>query len=233
MREYEHAYLLDEIQLLQLLSCLDDKPVFGLMSRDPNSVPASVWIQAVFSLAREGWLEPVTNGFAMPACRAALLQTIKHATHVLYMLFRGEDAPMRTLYLGIRSVAVELYGPEYYRVYDIGCPPQEWLEGSLAECPLEGDEPGPITDTDGSLEALATGAPSMETPAIEWGRRPGIHAVLDWYSCDGPVKLFRWIFLSSMGSGAIIHQDSAGTRVVSDTPEQRDALWKTCMSGLS
>ncbi len=233
MRAYEHAYLLDEIQLLQLLSCLDDKPVFGLLSRDPNSVPASVWIQAVFSLVREGWLEPVTNGFAMPAGRAALLQTIKRAPYVLYLLFQGEDAPLRTLYLGASPVAVELYGPEYYRVYEIGGTPQEWLTDILAERPLEGDGPGTMMDFDGSLEELVSGAPSIETPAMEWGRRPGIHAVLDLYSCDGPVQLFRWIFLSSKGSVSIIHQDSAGTRAVPDTPEQREVLWQSYMSGLS
>lgn len=191
MVAYEQAYFLEELQLLQLLSCIDNRPVIGFSTSDPATIPEDVWKQVLFSLIQDGWLQPTESGFLIPFARAELLLTIKNASSVCSAVLSGSDSPIRNLYGGEQPVAVEMCGNAYYRIYAVEQKsPLGWLEEAQAfpEHPAEDADISLLFDAFPSLRnrlqtTAATALPFSVSP-LAWSEKEDVQLVLDLYSCD-------------------------------------------------
>lgn len=188
---YEQAYFLDELQLLQLLSCIDNRPVIGFSTADPATIPDAVWKQVLFSLIQDGWLQPTESGFLIPAARAELLVTIKEAPSMCSAVFRGSDSPIRNLYWGKPPVAVEMCGNAYYRIYAVEqTGPFAWLEEAqgLPEHPAEENDVPLLFDAFPSLrsrlQTTADTALPLTVPSLAWSDREEVQLVFDLYRYD-------------------------------------------------
>lgn len=231
MEDYEHAYLLDELQLYGLLSALDSRPIMGFMTREAPDKSDEAWNQVLFSLVKNGWLRPLENGYELSAERAALLQPIKDAFRMLAILFKGEDSPMRSLYLGQPSVVVEPYGSGYFRVYALKKDPLIWLEEAQAfpEHMLEeADVPimmRAFPKLCSTLKELEQDALPVTAAALDWGRLDEVHAVLDLYDNIKAKIICRWVFWSLPTHSVILRQDDNDCTSALDTYERRREIF--------
>lgn len=236
MKAFEHAYFLDGLQLLQLLSCLDDRPVTGFPLCEMEAVPESVWKHVLFSLIQDQWLQPVENGFEIPLKRALLLRAMKDAPRVLSVVFRGETFPVRSLYLWERPAAIEVYGPAYYRIYEIALDSvSDWLSDTLPADPMEEQDATLLfritPSAEAALRRVETKALPFQAAAYQWGEQEDVHTVLDLYRNGTSERLCRWVWIELAVCGVILRQDEAGCHALPDTVEQRQAVLQACLSG--
>lgn len=228
MENIEHAYFLDELQLLLLLSLIDKRPVPGFSLGDPTRLKESDWTQVALTLVRDGQLDVREGRMEIEEQLREMLVEIKNASRILSVCSSAEERAMvRMLYFGQAVTVLEPDGPSGYRVSRREKLTQEWLAEKAGTVYL----PDELADTmlenpelSRRISEWMESAPGLDVPPAQWVQRKEARVVLDLYVCGS--RAIRWVWLEDPLCPQILRQDEGGSRVLLDTAGQRGALLK-------
>lgn len=228
--QIEHAYFLDDRQLLLLLSLIDDNPVVGFSLEEEAEISLAVWQQTVFSLVKNGYLYYETEASVSPEL-VPLLKTMKTASWVALVHSKSAMFPVKLLYPGDKMVIVEQSGLRTCRLRKHQHLSEIWLndELNLPRCVLSEEETIDLEQTDEDilrcLEKWKQQVIPLNASASEWDSIPEMRVILEF--CDENAKVFcRWVWLEDSLCWFVIQQTEQTCSVNIETKEQRQRLLK-------
>jgi len=238
MNALERTYFIDELQLIFLLSLVDERALVGFGATDAGQVALDTWEKVAVSLLDEGRLAyDQQMRLTISPELAALLKSAKDARRVLAVYRKQARTPAELIYFGPGGpVCLGMHGPSEYRLWRLS----EWSEQTLAQEALlprrmpsdadaavlrELDEPLRVR-----LAALERDALPWREPVFAWGQYPGVCAALELYQSDG-TALQRWIWVDGAGEGepgCVLVQTPDRCHAVPDAPEIRRQVVEVC-----
>lgn len=227
----DHAYFLDDYQLLLLLSLVDGKPIVGFSLEEEKEISLSVWQQTIFSLMKSGYLYCGKEISISPEL-IPLLKTMKIASWVALVYSKSAMFPVKLLYPGDTMVVVERSGLRTCRLRRYQHQLSEmWLndELSLPVCGLSEEETIDLEQTDEDilqcLEKWKRQVIPLEASALEWDSIPEMRVILEFCN-ENAQTVCRWVWLEDSLCWLVIRQTEKTCSVNIETKEQRQKLLK-------
>lgn len=224
----ERVYLIDRLQLLLMLSLLDDRPVDGFSIGDVSQIHPDVWKQVALSLLLEGRLVNIGGRLAVAPEWETLLLSLKDARRILAI--HTAQGKAKLVYFGNSVAVTEVRGKTEYCIRQIDCVSVQWLtdEAGLPLRMVESSDAERMRKNDKelscSLKTLEENTDfSLETPVSAWKGQ----TVLDLYRhhhglCN------RWVWLENSICTFVLRQDRNGRAAMVDTWEQREVVLAEC-----
>lgn len=221
MYKTEHAYLLQDCQLMLLLSLVDERPVAMFTAQTIEPLTDAQWKQTVLLLHSAGLLEYGVDGVEVSKPLRELLCAMKAPRAIYTAVGKKASSALQTLYSGSRCVLLETSEQGAHRLRELECTAAEWLQNSLGL-------PSPMATPDRNMRPedflpRAEVFPPLCTPETSWLHHSDIAAVLTRYGPDGSVQLRR-IWYTKQRPAVILLQTHEGADTEFDTEEIRKRI---------
>lgn len=212
MDRLEHAYLLQDDELLLLLSLVDELPVMMFSAGIPER-PRSHWERTAVAMQRAGLLSSGPTGMEICPELGRLLTGMKQAKQIWTILQPGQVGFLRTLYGDCPGVLLETGGKGVRRLSALPVPVTDW-------CREEEILPELLATQEIPESAPSAACLPFSASETAWLTRTEAVAVVTEYTPQG-TRRNRWIWLSGFWTGTVVHQTAVGTCAERDTEEER------------